>query len=151
MPVMDGFEFLHNLRSQPELQHHIVLVSSASVFDIDRHNSIKAGGNDFLPKPIIAETLLEQLQKYLNLEWIYQEQKGDRVNGPNEAQEIQPPSIAILTQLAQLARIGDLDEVMEIAQQISDGETTAFFRELIQMVEACEIQQLRAFIQQYLP
>ena len=151
MPVMDGFEFLRKLRSQPELQHHVVLVSSASVFEIDRHNSIKAGGNDFLPKPIIAETLLEQVQKYLELEWIYKEPKGEAVNGPNVASEIQPPSIAILTQLAELAKIGDLDEVMEIAQQISDGETTAFFRELIQMVEACEIQQLRAFIQQYLP
>ncbi|TAE99838.1 MAG: response regulator [Oscillatoriales cyanobacterium] len=62
---------MHNLRSHPELQHHIVLVSSASVFEIDRHNSIKAGGNDFLPKPIQAEILLEQLQKYLELDWIY--------------------------------------------------------------------------------
>ncbi|MEG4317736.1 MULTISPECIES: ATP-binding protein [unclassified Microcoleus] len=151
MPVMDGFEFLRSLRSHPDLQHHIVLVSSASVFDLDRHNSIKAGGNDFLPKPIIAETLLEQLQKYLNLEWIYQAQKGESVNGPDVAPEIQPPSIAILTELAQLARIGDLDGVMEVAQQIPDADNAAFVGEIIQMVEACELQQLRAFIQQHLP
>ncbi len=103
-----------------------------------------------MPKPIIAQTLLEQVQKYLELDWIYQAPKGDRVNGPDVAQEIQPPSIAILTQLAQLARIGDLEGVLEVAQQIPDGDNAAFVRELVEMVEACEIKQLRAFIQQYL-
>ncbi len=150
MPVMDGFEFLHLLRSQRELQHHIVLVSSASVFEVDRLNSIKAGGNDFLPKPIQAEILLEQVQKYLELDWIYQAPKGEQLWEPDVAQEIKPPSRAILTQLAQLAKMGDLEGVMEVAQQISDGDNAAFVRELIQMAEACEIKQLRAFIQQYL-
>jgi signal transduction histidine kinase/DNA-binding NarL/FixJ family response regulator len=150
MPVMDGFEFLHSLRSHPELQHHIVLVSSASVFEIDRLNSIKAGGNNFLPKPIQAEILLEQVQKYLKLEWIYQDPKDEQLWELDVAQEIKPPSDAILTQLAQLAKMGDLEGVMEVAQQISDGDNAAFVRELIQMAEACEIKQLRAFIQQYL-
>ncbi|WP_293208147.1 MULTISPECIES: ATP-binding protein [unclassified Microcoleus] len=150
MPVMDGFEFLHSLRSHPELQHHIVLVSSASVFEIDRLNSIKAGGNNFLPKPIQAEILLEQVQKYLKLEWIYQDPKDEQLWELDVAQEIKPPSDAILTQLAQLAKMGDLEGVMEVAQQISDGDNAAFVRELIQMTEACEIKQLRAFIQQYL-
>lgn len=158
MPVMDGFEFLQKLRSrsdsegvsQPELQHHIVLVSSASVFEMDRQNSINAGGNDFLPKPIQAETLLEQVQKYLKLDWIYKENKDDRVNEPSVAEEIQAPSLAILTQLSELARVGDLEGVMEVAQQIPDGTHAAFVRELIQITEACEIKQLRAFIQQYL-
>ncbi|WP_293354495.1 MULTISPECIES: hybrid sensor histidine kinase/response regulator [unclassified Microcoleus] len=150
MPVMDGFEFLHSLRSHRELQHHIVLVSSASVFEIDRHNSITAGGNDFLPKPIQAEILLEQVQKYLKLEWIYQDPKDEQLWDPDVAQEIKPPSDAILTQLAQLTKMGDLEGVIEVAQQISDGDNAAFVRELIQMAEACEIKQLRAFIQQYL-
>ncbi|WP_293330412.1 ATP-binding protein [Microcoleus sp. CAWBG58] len=150
MPVMDGFEFLHSLRSHRELQHHIVLVSSASVFESDRLNSIKAGGNNFLPKPIQAEILLEQVQKYLKLEWIYQAPKDEQLWELDVAQEIKPPSHAILTQLAQLAKMGDLEGVMEVAQQISDGDNAAFVRELIQMVEACEIKQLRAFIQQYL-
>ena len=150
MPVMDGFEFLQKLRSQRELQHHIVLVSSASVFEIDRHNSIKAGGNDFLPKPIQAQTLLEQVQKYLKLDWIYKEKRDKQVNEPGVAEEIKPPSTAILTKLSELARVGDLDGVMEIAQQIPEGDNAAFVRELIQITEACEIKQLRAFIQQYL-
>ncbi|MEG4011736.1 MULTISPECIES: hybrid sensor histidine kinase/response regulator [unclassified Microcoleus] len=150
MPVMDGFEFVKKLRSQPELQHHIVLVSSASVFEIDRHNSIKAGGNDFLPKPIQAETLLEQIQKYLKLDWLYKDQKGDRLNEYGVAQEIKPPSHAILTQLSELAKAGDLDGVIEVAQQIPDGDNVAFVREVIQITEAFEIKKLRAFIQQYL-
>ncbi|MGD2183925.1 ATP-binding protein [Lusitaniella coriacea] len=148
MPVMDGFEFLRQLRSRPQLQDKIVLVSSASVFELDRHKSIDAGGNDFLPKPVQAETLLEQLQKYLQLDWIYGE--DDR-----ESQQIsvdgaiQTPDIAIVTKLAEFAENGDLDGVLEVAEQHKETSSAAFFQEIIRFAEACEIKQLRAFIQQY--
>jgi len=46
MPIMDGLEFLHLLRSYEQFQTTIVLVSSASVFDINRYNSFRAGGNE---------------------------------------------------------------------------------------------------------
>ncbi len=149
MPVMDGFEFLQKLRSHPKLQHKIVLVSSASVFDSDRHKSLDAGGHDFLPKPVQAETLLEQLQKHLQLDWIYSE------NDKNESQEmsaaaIHSPDISIVTQLAELAEDGDLDGILDVVQQNPDANTAAFFQEVSQLAEACEIKQLRTFIQQYL-
>ncbi len=148
MPVMDGFEFLQQLRSHPQLQNKIVLVSSASVFDIDRHKSLDAGGNDFLPKPVQAETLLEKLQKYLQLDWTY------TTNAPEKPEAaattaIQPPDIAI-AQLAELAENGDLDGVLELAQQNRDPHVAGFFQEIILLAEACEIKQLRAFIQQYI-
>ena len=72
MPVMDGFQFLQNLRSYSQFKNTIVLVSSASVLDINRYHSLTAGGNDFLPKPIRADILLELLQRHLQLEWVYE-------------------------------------------------------------------------------
>ena len=53
-------------------------------------------------------------------------------------------------QLAQRAKIGDLDGVMEIAQQIPDETHASFVREIVQMTEACEVKKLSAFIEQYI-
>ncbi|MBW4443596.1 MAG: response regulator [Plectolyngbya sp. WJT66-NPBG17] len=92
MPVMDGYGFLSKVRSHPKLMDLIVLVSSASVFDIDRHKSIEAGGNNFLPKPVQVDTLLQLIQTYLNVEWIY-----DAPQSNEEAHEqVDLPSIEVL-------------------------------------------------------
>lgn len=91
MPVMDGFEFLQKLRSHPKLQNQIVLVSSASVFDIDRHKSLDAGGNDFLPKPIEAQTLLELIQKHLQLNWIYEANEDENNQLRTQSEIIHSP------------------------------------------------------------
>ncbi|MEG4505488.1 ATP-binding protein [Microcoleus sp. F6_B4] len=150
MPVMDGFEFLRRLRSHPQIQDKIVLVSSASVFEIDRHQSLVAGGNDFLPKPVQAETLLAQLQQYLQLNWIYVENNHEKADRVPAITDIQPPEIAILNQLSQLSQIGDIDGVLEIAQHSQDANTAVFFQEVSRLADACEIKQLRAFIHNYL-
>ncbi|MEG3844885.1 ATP-binding protein, partial [Microcoleus sp. herbarium14] len=97
MPVMDGFEFLREIRADPQLRDAIVLVSSASVFEIDRQKSLDAGGNDFLPKPVQADLLLGLLKKYLQLEWVY----GETVDAGEQAQQammskMQLPAIEIL-------------------------------------------------------
>ena len=151
MPIMDGFEFLRQLRSHPQLQNQIAIVSSASVFEIDRHNSLKAGGNDFLPKPVQAETLLDLLQSHLQLDWIYEKNNSENENSELVANEIQPPSLEILNQLFELAQDGELDGIIEVAQQIQQGNTAAFAGQLIRLADACEIRQLRALIQHYLP
>ncbi|MGB3266324.1 MAG: ATP-binding protein [Microcoleus sp.] len=151
MPLMDGFEFLEKVRSSPQLHNQIVVVSSASVFEIDRHKSLDAGGNDFLPKPVQAEILLELLQKYLQLDWIYQENNAQKQNPQLAPDRMQPPEPAILHQLLELAEDGELDGIIEIAGQIQDTNTAAFTRELIRLAEACKLKQLRAFIQHYLP
>jgi PAS domain S-box-containing protein len=149
MPVMDGFEFLQKLRSHPKYKDQIVIVSSASVFEIDRHKSLDAGGNDFLPKPVQAETLLELIQKYLQLNWVYDTQENKSKPITSLSKEIQPPAQAILIQIGELAQIGELDEIIEIAEQILETNST-FAQEVIHLAESCEIVMLRAFIQQYL-
>ncbi|MCU0543550.1 MAG: hypothetical protein MUE44_15465 [Oscillatoriaceae cyanobacterium Prado104] len=148
---MDGFEFLQQVRSNPQLHDRIVIVASASVFEIDRHKSLDAGGNDFLPKPVQAETLLELIQKYLKLDWVYDTDRTQNQNVEVIPDAMHPPEFAILQQLAELARDGEMDEIVEVAQQLlQDANIEAFGREIIRLAEACELKQLRNFIQHYL-
>ncbi len=143
MPVMDGFELMQKLRSQPSTAHCTVVVSSASVFEIDRHKSIEAGGNDFLTKPVHADVLLEIMQKHLALEWIYQPSADEA------PVTIEPPEPEILQQLSALAQDGELDDMVAIAQKLQVGNTAGFAQVVIRLAEACEIVKLRAFIQQF--
>ncbi len=72
MPVLNGFEVIRHVRQIPGLDHAIVIGMSASLMRQIRDESMKAGSNDFLEKPLRFETLLDRLQRYLNLEWVYE-------------------------------------------------------------------------------
>ena len=153
MPVMDGFEFLRQIRADPQLREAIVLVSSASVFEIDSQKSLDAGGNDFLPKPVQADLLLGLLKKYLQLEWVY----GETVDAGEKAQQamiskMQLPAIEILQLLNEQAEAGDLDAVIEIAEQIqtANPQHAIFAKKLLVLAEGFQVKELRALIQEHL-
>lgn len=73
MPVMDGFELARRVRGRLNLADLPVVAVSASVFDVHREESVLAGCNAFIPKPIRAERLLSIMQDCLGLEWHYAE------------------------------------------------------------------------------
>ena len=67
MPVMNGYEATHQIRSldNPELAGIIILAMTANAFDEDRKKALEAGMNGFLSKPIIIEELIHTLQSNL--------------------------------------------------------------------------------------
>ncbi len=112
MPIMDGFEFLKQLRNDEDLKYTKVLVSSASVAQIDQQMSLDAGGDDFLAKPVNAPDLLNLLATHLQLTWNYEE-----VEAVNE-QKMIFPSAPELEQIYQASRIGDMDMVLNEANRL---------------------------------
>jgi len=76
MPKMDGVALIRQLRQSQTLNEVIVIASSASVYLEDQQQSIMAGANVFLPKPMNISTLLLQLQHLLHLTWQYAETAG---------------------------------------------------------------------------
>ena len=159
MPVMDGFELIRRLRKLPRGREVPIIASSASVFENDQCESISAGADEFLPKPISADTLLEMLQSFLHLEWIYEEDEetkpGDADNSSELAGstsgELIPPAADILARLHNLAKKGDLDAILTEANQLEKlGEKYSLFtRELRQLAEGFQVKQLQIFIQKY--
>jgi signal transduction histidine kinase/CheY-like chemotaxis protein len=157
MPVMDGFEMMRQLRKSPQLQNIVLVTSSASVFEIDRNKSIDAGADEFLPKPVQAEVLLEMLRVHLQLQWIYEEIDTNLtsqiiLNAPQTKEVMIPPASAELSQLYDLAKQGSLDEIQEIAEQLKqlDSNFHAFAQELLDLSASFQIKQLQEFIEQHL-
>ncbi|MGB3513308.1 MAG: ATP-binding protein, partial [Microcoleaceae cyanobacterium] len=62
MPIMDGYEMIHKIRKLYPTEEIKIIVSSASVFNKDKYKSIESGADDFLPKPIQIQQLLQKLK-----------------------------------------------------------------------------------------
>ncbi|HAZ47047.1 MAG TPA: hybrid sensor histidine kinase/response regulator [Cyanobacteria bacterium UBA11369] len=156
MPVMDGFEMLRRLRQIGGLKDVVAIASSASVFDIDQHKSLDAGANEFLPKPLQAEKLLEMLRSHMELTWVYEAREPLKkiVSSPAKtlsSEDIIPPSSDILMQLYELAKKGDLDEIVETANQLkqSQPESIPFVQKLVELAENFQVKQIQNFINKF--
>ncbi|MEH1948928.1 MAG: ATP-binding protein [Nostoc sp.] len=161
MPEMDGYEMLRQLRQIPELQNVPAIASSASVFESNQNESIAAGADAFLPKPVEASALLKLLEKYLNLKWIYEQNSiaVEPISVNSEAissstpDEIVPPSEEVLSQLHTLALQGRL---MAIEQQLKTVEKTderyqPFVKAIREYADNFQTEKIRTFIEHYLP
>jgi signal transduction histidine kinase/DNA-binding NarL/FixJ family response regulator/sensor domain CHASE-containing protein len=156
MPVMDGYELLQQLRNDLDLQHVKVLVSSASVAQIDREQSLAAGGDDFLPKPLQVNDLLPLLGKHLQITWKY-----DRTNLNHSLSlddqsssliELTLPSTVDLQILLELIQDGMVDRSIATAEQIGRKNVLyqPFIEKVIKLAQQFEIDRLEIFLQKSL-
>jgi CheY-like chemotaxis protein len=65
MPVMDGTEFLKQLRQGERTRVPVIAVSAAG--GSTRHEALKAGADEFIDKPIRLVDLATAVEKLLKL------------------------------------------------------------------------------------
>ncbi|NEQ53307.1 MAG: response regulator, partial [Leptolyngbya sp. SIO3F4] len=68
MPRMDGREMVIRLRQNPTLQNIPIIGISASTYDEDKQSLLASGCDDFLPKPVNIDHLLQMMAHLLDLE-----------------------------------------------------------------------------------
>jgi CheY-like chemotaxis protein len=160
MPIVDGFEMIRKVRDLPELCNLVVIASSASVFETDQHESYSAGADEFLPKPISAEVLLDMLKTRLGLEWLYEEKSIEEIRSEDEQEqqpvnvaEIVPPALHHLDSLYKLAKKGDLEGVIEAVSvlKLSGQQFYPFIQAVSHLAESFQVKELQNFIKQFLP
>ncbi|MGD1939474.1 MAG: ATP-binding protein [Cyanophyceae cyanobacterium] len=148
MPVMDGFEFLDRVRSNPELRDMKVIVSSASVSHTDRQMALRAGGDDFLPKPVDKEQLLGRLDAHLQLDWI----QSAFVEKTNEVVSDRLPPKDKLQELLAVAQSGSIRRTRKALEtfQDADGQYRKFINTLLQLAREFKIEEIEAALNQQL-
>jgi CheY-like chemotaxis protein len=116
MPKLDGLEVVRALRAQNASRGLPVIALSASVSTSDSEQCLAAGMDAFLPKPLDADRLLEQIARLLHLEWTYGDAKtaAPPVEGP-----IVAPPTAEMEALYRLARSGNMQEIMAQAERLA--------------------------------
>ena len=73
MPKKTGFTSAKQLRRIPEFKNIPIIVISATAITEEIYQYLRC--DEFLSKPVNEDKLLELLQKYLHLEWVYKTEK----------------------------------------------------------------------------
>jgi CheY-like chemotaxis protein len=157
MPGLTGMQVTQALRQQAELRDVVIVATSASVFDRDRQQSLLAGCNAFLPKPIRLAQLCEILAAQLGFIWRFGEAQPpavvrDDIDDADDPDALTPPAPKELAALFDLASIGDLLGLQARAAQLEQGDPALrpFARRLQQLAGRFEPEQALALIARYM-
>lgn len=150
MPQMDGFEFTRRFRASANNQQTIVIAVSASAFDSYQQESLNAGCNDFLAKPVHATELLNALQKHLKLQWIYQTQIPSTDDSMIALADAKLPSAEQTRNLLEFAMQGDIEAIQEELEHLYQQDETLlpFIKHAQQLVHRFKTKQLCELIKQ---
>ena len=121
MPVMDGNTAVKQIKKIPELSKIPIIAVSASVQDEQKQDSIDAGCDGFLSKPVEYQKVVDVLKNYLELEWIYEEDTVDKsaLNEPSLSMINFPPSAEVKNVIEAAAR-GSFTDLKMCISHIND-------------------------------
>ena len=151
MPEIDGLEATRQIRASPDIPAVPIIASSASAFDFNRQDAIRAGCTDFLPKPIQANILFDQLRVYLALEWQFAPESPSTDSTPKEDTALIPPPQEELTALLGLAMGGNIGAIRKHLAKIEnlDDQYKPFLQELRKITKSFDMAQLTKFLSGY--
>lgn len=152
MPVMDGFEMLKQLRADDNLKSLKVIVSSASVAQLDQQMSLDAGGDDFLSKPVQVSDLFSRLEKYLELTWQEEASVEEVVAQTTPTETLVTPPASDLEAWFKLSQEGRLKKLISVAEALAlqSAEYQPFIRQITQLARTFQSEKLEDLIQQHL-
>jgi len=67
MPDLDGLSATRQLRQFPELDHVPIVAVTANVMKGDREETLAAGCDGYIPKPIDVDRFPEQVARFLQM------------------------------------------------------------------------------------
>ncbi len=175
MPGIDGYEATRRIRQIPALKGVIVIAVSANAFECAQQKYLSAGCDDFLEKPVHIDTLIEKLQEYLNVEWIYGDEgdgrhpfdevypersrrtqdrpgSGVHLSEPVEREKIVPPPGEELSKLFNFARLGDIMAIRDWVKEAEGLEPkfSPFVTRLYHLAKTLQLDEIRELISQYI-
>ncbi len=152
MPVMDGFEFLRQIRASESLTHSKVIVSSASVAELDQQMALDSGGDDFLVKPVDAIALFKMIALHLDLTWCYEAQSEQSPLSEVSPTALVLPSSAVLEKLLESAERTDVKALrVQLEQLMTQDPTYApFAHPILQLAEQFMVEEIEELLKQHL-
>ncbi len=155
MPTMTGIEAVQEIRKIAELKDVIVIAVSASVFEVNRQESMLAGCNAFLPKPVEVNKLFALLKTYLKLEWVYEEESPMESESNSlvaDTVELIPPPLEEIEILYELATLGKIRGIRQQATKIErmDKKFKPFADKLHELAKGYQDKEILELISPYM-
>ncbi len=163
MPVADGFEAARKIRYYESRMHQPpssvdklpvrtpIIAITAKAFINDKQKCLDAGCDDFIPKPVNVDELLEKLQRHLNLKWLYDDAKSVADESDGTASPIESPDPEDLKSLIQFASVGDIRSIRRYADKLEKSEPRleAFGQRLNLLAQKFQIDKIRKLLNSY--
>jgi len=140
MPVLNGAAATHHIKQSSEGQNTVVIALTASAFEEQRQEILKAGCDDFVRKPFREHEILGKIETYLGAKYIYADKKVATIQ-PVTVPPSQFPAEAFSTlpsiwleSLYQAAAQGNDRRIQELIAQLPD-EKAVINQALLQLLE----------------
>jgi signal transduction histidine kinase/streptogramin lyase/DNA-binding response OmpR family regulator len=148
MPGTSGIEATQELRAHGWSRP--ILAVSASVLQADIEQTLQAGYDAFLPKPVKPDDLLALLAQHLHLTWQYADHT--QALEPEVRPELIMPERAELEALYGLARRGNLLAIEARLKQLAsqDPRYQPFADQITRLTRGFEERKVRLLLQEYL-
>ncbi len=159
MPVMNGYEAIKSIRSDDKFRNIPIIALSASIFEDDQIQSLSAGSDAFLPKPVDIDKLLEEMRKLLNIYWKYDRIKHAEEH-PLEAALIENdiihpkqspfPAKDILERIKKFSQMGDVASIKQTLEELEkeSGEFTSFVVKINSLAQVYDVDGITKYIEE---
>ncbi|AXX91599.1 hybrid sensor histidine kinase/response regulator [Malaciobacter molluscorum LMG 25693] len=134
MSDMNGLEAIKKIREDKNDRKIPIITLSANVFLEDRRKALKAGANDFLPKPFEEESILALLQKYLNVD-VYLKEEVKQTSS-----HIEDLPIEFYEKLKEYSTLMRNEEILKILDTYLLNDSTK--KVIIELLENFDYQQI---------
>ena len=151
MPDIDGLEATRRLRALPVLKDVPVIAISANTSDDNQRNSLMAGVNAFLPKPINYANLVAQIAALLHLHLIEELSLPAPEKDKESDQAMVLPPEGQLEELYGLARLGNMREIVLWANRLEalDERYQPFVNQLRTLAEGYQSKAILNLAKRY--
>jgi signal transduction histidine kinase/DNA-binding NarL/FixJ family response regulator len=121
MARMDGLEFTRQLRQMSgDFTNIPIIASPATLSQVDRQASIDAGCTSFFPKPLEFNGLLHEVQRLLNLQWLYADRPESIAVTPEPETDLLFPPPEELQALYRATKAGFMATVQQEAHRLQE-------------------------------
>ena len=146
---------------QKSANRTVIIAASASAFESDRTESLEAGCDGFLAKPVQPSALLALLEEHLTLRWIYEDDplsnKSESLTKTVESafdadiNTLIVPPPAEMVVLLELAQRGMMRNIREKAEELItlDADYRPFAEKVSLLAQNFQEKELLAFIQEF--
>lgn len=153
MSKMSGLEMTRRLRQLPDFAKTPIIASPASLSQVDMQEAIDAGCNSFFPKPIEFTGLLSELQRHLELHWIYENspESQDPPIDVGSSADLVIPSPEELSTLYQAAKDGFMSDVQQEANRLKhlNPQYIPFANKLLELSQQFDDEGILSLLEPY--
>ncbi|BAY27714.1 Cache sensor hybrid histidine kinase [Calothrix sp. NIES-2100] len=154
MSNMNGLEMTRRLRQLPDFAKTPIIASPASLSEVDMQQTMDAGCNSFFPKPIDFAGLLGELQRHLELQWIYETppQTNETSAVADNLADWVVPVPAELAALYQAAQDGFMADIQQEANRLKqlNPQYTSFANKLLDLSQKFDDEGIINLLQPYM-